>query len=71
MNAGIRGTMFVKSDRINTRVDDIAKVVINQMTEKEKNEISKEDFIDFVKTIHVIVDTELNEKGVERQWKRQ
>lgn len=67
MNASIRGVLFVKGDRINERVDDMAKMFLN--FEKNKKHISREDFTDFIKTIHLIVDTELNEKGVERKWK--
>lgn len=67
MNASIRGVMFVKADRINQRVDDIAKLFLN--LGKNKKSISRDGFNDFVKSVHLIVDTELNEKGVERKWK--
>lgn len=67
MNASIRGVMFAKADRINQRVDDIAKLFLN--FEKNKKSISRDGFNDFVKSVHLIVGTELNEKGVERKWK--
>ena len=62
MNANSRGTMFVKGDRINLRVEDYAKMFLSQDT------ITQQDFKDFVKGVHIIIDTELNDKGVERKW---
>lgn len=64
MNANIKGTLFVKADRINERVEKVAQCVFH-----EKQTISKKEFDDFIKSIHLIVDTELNERGVERKWK--
>ena len=64
MNANIKGTLFVKADRINERIDKVAACVFH-----EKQTIDKKEFDDFIKSIHLIVDTELNEKGVERHWK--
>ena len=70
MNAGTKGTILVKADRINERVDKVADVVLNGSANITGVEvISTEMFRDFVKSVHQIVDTELNEKGVERQWK--
>ena len=66
MNAGIRGTMLVKADRINYRIDQVAKIQLNEMEEHNKTSISRTQFKDFIKTIHVIIDTELCEKGVEK-----
>lgn len=63
MNASSRGIMFVKGDRINQRIDDYAKMYASQDT------ITKADLKDLIKGIHIIIDTELNEKGVERKWK--
>ena len=67
MDANIRGVLFVKADRVNQRIDDISKLFLG--FEKNKKSISRDDFNDFVKSVHLIVDTELNEKGVERKWK--
>ena len=64
MNAGIKGVTLVKADRINERVDKVAKCVFY-----DKETISKREFDDFLKSVHLIVDTELNEKGAERKWK--
>ena len=69
MNANTKGTIFVKADRINERIDKLAEIEKNRMKELEKEEISKQEFMEFVKGIHIIVNTELNEKGVERIWK--
>lgn len=69
MNAGIRGTMFVKADRLNYRIDQMANIQLNEMEAWKRKSLSKKEFLDFVKTIHVIIDTELNEKGVERKWR--
>lgn len=70
MNAGIIGTMFVKADRINHRIDEITRITLNTMEEYNKKTLSKTDLLDIIKTIHIIVDTELSEKGVDRQWKK-
>lgn len=70
MNAGIRGTMFVKADRINHRIDEIVKITLNTMQEYNKKTLSKTDFLNVIKTIHIIVDTELSEKGVDRKWEK-
>lgn len=67
MNINARGALLVKADRINQRVDDMAEVFLN--FEKNKVKIARNDFKDFLKTIHLIVDTELNNKGVERKWR--
>ena len=64
MNANVKGTLFVKADRINERVDKVAACVFH-----EKQAITEAEFKDFLKSVHLIVDTELNEKGVQRQWK--
>lgn len=62
MNASIRGTMFVKADRINQRIDKIAAMFKNEP-------LTQENFKDFIKSVHIIVDTELTDKGVKREWK--
>lgn len=70
MDASTKGTILVKADRVNFRVDKVADKVLDgsaNMTGVEV--ISVDSFKDFVKTVHLIVDTELNEKGVERQWR--
>lgn len=63
MNANVRGTMFVKADRINARIEKAKEVVLNEQRYFGLKEIPKETFLDFVKTMHIIVDTELTEKG--------
>lgn len=69
MNANTKGTLLVKASRVNDRIDDFAKIELNKMKEREEETISKGEFLEFLKGIHIIVDTELNEKGVERKWK--
>ena len=70
MNANTRGALYVKADRINDRVDAFGKQFLREQKSKENERISIEDFMDFIKSIHLIVNTELNEKGVERKWKK-
>ena len=70
MNASIRGVVHVKADRINDRIDLFAKQFLREQKAKESENISTEDFKEFVKAMHIIVTTELNEKGVERVWKK-
>lgn len=69
MTASTTGILLTKSDRINSRIDEFEKYFLKQVIAKENENISKEDFLDFVKSIHLIVTTELNQKGVERKWK--
>lgn len=69
MNASIRGVVHVKADRINDRIDIFAKKFLNQPENEES--ISLENFKEFVKSMHIIVTTELNEKGVERKWAKE
>ena len=61
MNASIRGIMFVKADRIIDRVKKARKIITGNVTH--------ETLDDFVKTIEVIVNSELTDKGVEKKWK--
>ena len=68
MNANTRGVLYVKQDRINKRIDDFSKYFLKLQKHNDKK-ITFDDFNDFVKSIHLIVNTELNEKGVERKWK--
>ena len=68
MNANTRGTILVKCDRINDRIDDFSEFTKNLKSIKERGYITFEDFDEFVKSVHVIVTTELNDKGVERKW---
>lgn len=70
MNANTKGIIFVKADRINERIDKLASIEMNRMKELEQEDVPKQEFFEFVKGIHIIVDTELNEKGVERKWKK-
>jgi len=67
MNINARGALLVKADRINQRVDDMARMFLK--FKKNEKTIAREDFVDFIETVHLIVDTELNDKGVERQWR--
>lgn len=57
MNASIRGIMFVKADRINERVKQIRKTITGR--------VSQETIDDFVKTVEIIVNNELTQKGYE------
>ena len=70
MNASIRGVVHVKADRINDRIDLFAKQFMGERKAKGNTSISFEDFNEFVRSMHIIVTTELNEKGVERVWKK-
>lgn len=67
MRANTKGTLYVKQDRCLKRIDEFADHFLK--LEKNANGISKEDFKDFVKSVQLILATELNEKGVERKWK--
>ena len=69
MKANTLGTVLVKCDRINDRIDKFCDYFLNLEKHKESDYISKEDFKDFVASMHLIVTTELNDKGVEKQWK--
>lgn len=66
MNANTRGTIYVKQDRVNERIDKFADYFLK--LEENKETISRDNFKEFVKSIHLIITTELNEKGVERKW---
>ena len=70
MNAGIRGTLFVKADRIVERIEDYGEVFLNMQREK-KQKINEEDFKDFIKSVRLIVTTELNDKGVDTWAKKE
>lgn len=69
MNANVEGATLVKSDRINERIKDYTKYFLNLEQNKDSETITKDDFKEYVAGIHVIVTTELNNKGVERKWK--
>ena len=69
MNASIRGTMFVKADRINGRIKTASqKLVLNRQL--PHSPIDYDDFEDFLKVIEVIINDELTEKGIERKWNK-
>ena len=68
MNANTLGKVLVSSDHINERIDDFAKHFLRLEKHKDTDYISKEDFLDFVKSIHLIVTNELSRKGAERKW---
>lgn len=61
MNASIRGVMFVKADRINQRIRKASELI--------NGDVSREMFLDFIKTVEIIVNDELTEKGVVRKWR--
>lgn len=65
MNASMRGILSVKADRVDDRIDVCAKKFLNRYGDN----VNKDNFKEFVQLVHIIVDTELNEKGVERVWK--
>lgn len=66
-NANVQGNLLTKCDRITERIEDFGNVFLN--IQKEKNQaINEKDFRDFIKSIGIIVSTELNIKGVERKW---
>lgn len=69
MNANVQGTTLVKSDRINERIKNYTNYFLNLEQIKDGETITKEDFKEYIAGIHVIVTTELNDKGVERKWK--
>lgn len=66
MKANTTGVLFVKADRVNERIDKFADYFLN--LEENKETITPDNFKEFVKSIHLIITTELNEKGVERKW---
>jgi len=71
MNAGIKTAILTKADRVNARIDEFEHIFLNMDSIKDKDTISKQEFKEFVKSIHLIVTTELSEKGVERKWNKQ
>lgn len=70
MNASIRGVVHVKADRCNDRIDLFYKQFMREQKAKGAKTISHDDFKEFVRSMHLIVTTELNEKGVERKWSK-
>lgn len=69
MNANTKGTLFVKGDRINDRINAYAEITLKELDALGKKQLTIQDFKDFVKGVHIIIDTELGERGVERVWK--
>lgn len=63
MTATTECNLLTKADRICERLDDLSKIVL------QKENVSREEFKDFLVSVRLIVTTELNEKGVERTWK--
>ena len=53
--------MFVKADRINERIQKARTLLKGKV-------VTQETIDDFVKTVEIIVNDELTEKGVERKW---
>lgn len=66
-NANVQGNLLTRSDRIIERVEDFGNVFLNMQREKNQP-INEKDFKDFIKSVGIIVSTELNNKGVERKW---
>lgn len=66
MNATTKGTLLVKLDRANERIDNMADMFLG--FEKNKKNITRDDFQDFIRSVHLILNTEFNDKGVERTW---
>lgn len=64
MDANTRGALFIKADRINERIDKFLEVFKNET----KGNVTEKDLDAFVKTMHIIVTTELTQKGVNRRW---
>lgn len=71
MNANTKGTVLAKGDRINLRIDEFEHTFLNMDGIADRDTISKKDFKEFVKAVHLIVTTECTEKGVERKWNKQ
>lgn len=69
MNANLRGTILTKCDRINDRIRDFSNYTLNLEKIKKRGYVTFDEFNDFIKSVHIIVTTELNDKGVERKWK--
>ena len=65
MDANTKGNLFAKRDRIVDRIYDASKIFLNQVGEN----ITREEFKDFLISVRLIVNSELTEKGVERKWK--
>lgn len=66
MNASIRGTMFVKADRLNTYIQAIEDEALGS----DQKTISLQDFIKTLNAIQTIVSQELTDKGKEEvKWK--
>lgn len=68
MNANLKGNILVRADRLNDRIDEFAHYFLN--LEENEEQISRKSFREFIKSLHLIVATELSAKGVERQWKK-
>lgn len=67
MNASIRGIMFVKADRITERIKKASQTLV--LSRKlPYSPIDYQDFEDFLKTVEVIVTSELTEKGGVKRW---
>lgn len=62
MKANTKGVLLTKCDRILGRIDKFSEVFWNETNGK----IKEADYRAFIKTMHIIVSSELNEKGVER-----
>lgn len=68
MNATTKGNLLIKSDRVNKRIDDFFDYTLTLDEVKKRGYITFDEFNDIRKSLHIIITTELNDKGVERQW---
>lgn len=66
MNANTIGTLYVKANRIIERIDLCA----GKHWARYNGNIDEKAYKELIKLMHIIVTTELNEKGVERKWRK-
>ena len=70
MTANTKGTILVKSDRIVDRIRKYTEYTLKLEKVKEQGYIDKETFNEYVKSVELIVRTELTEKGATRKWNK-
>lgn len=69
MTASTKGILLTKADRIKSRIDELEHYFLNLDVIRADEKISKEHFKEFMRSVRLIVTTEMTEKGVERSWK--
>lgn len=67
MKATTQCNLLTKADRVNERIQNLANTYLN--LDENQESVSRESFKEFLVSVRLIITTELNEKGVERQWK--